>query len=247
MWAMFDSVTVSEIPSSANAVAGYVGGIYPTDSHNALVRRFPHAHVLSIAVNAEENAECLDVERGDATPDQAPAWFRRQRSRGVARPALYASLSALDGLMGIMRDAGIARHEYRVWSAHYTFEAHICGVNCGLSPAADGTQWTDKALGRNLDESLLNSGFFDGAKPRLPDLRRLTPVERREVRLYDRLNQHPARHPVGLSHVKRRLVRLRKAVYTAAEAEVKAGKQRGAAWRYRDRGARYAILWSRTR
>lgn len=244
MWAMFDSVTVSEIPRSANAVAGYVGGKWPT--YFQLKRDFPHAHVLSIAVNAGENAECLDVEPGDAVAAQAPEWYRRQRARGVVRPVLYTSLSNVPALMGAMQGAGVARHEYRVWSAHYTGRAHICGSECGLSVAADGTQWTDTALNRNLDESLLNGAFFSST-PHGPTLRDLTPRERREVRLYDRLNEHPHRHPVGLSKVRRRLVALRKDVYRAAHADIARGIPKGKAWRYRNRGARYAILWSRTK
>jgi hypothetical protein len=244
MWAMFDSVTTSEIPRSANAVAGYVGGKWPT--YATLKREFPHAHVLSIAVNAGENAECLDVEPGDAVAAQAPAWYRRQRARGVERPVLYTSLSNVPALEEAMRSSGVARHEYRLWSAHYTFHPHICGQACGLQVAADGTQWTDRALNRNLDESLLNGAFF-ASTPKRPALRDLTPRERREVRLYDRLNRRPYLHPVGLGKVRRRLVALRKAVWAAAQADVDRGVPKGKAWRYRRRGARYAILWSRTK
>lgn len=241
---MFDSVDVWEIPAYANAVAGYVGGNWPT--YAALRRRFPHAHVLSIAVNAGENAECLDVEPGDAVAGQAPEWYRRQRARGVHRPVLYTSLSNVANLEAVMRGAGVARHEYRLWSAHYTFRAHICGHACGLAVEADATQFTDRALNRNLDESLCNAAFF-GEVPHPPTLAALTPAERAQVRLFDRLNAHPHRHPVGLRKVRARLLALRKAVWAAAQHDVDRGVPKQRAWRYRNRGARYAILWSRTR
>jgi hypothetical protein len=60
--------SASAIPKTAEAVAGYVGGHWPT--YNQLVKDFPHAHKLSIAVFASEDADCLDIEKGDATPDQ---------------------------------------------------------------------------------------------------------------------------------------------------------------------------------
>jgi hypothetical protein len=148
---MFDSVTLSEIPSTAQAVAGYVGGHFPTWSN--VVADFPHAKHLSIAVNAEEDADCLDVENGDAVPNEAPAWFKRQVARGVQRPCFYADASTMPSVMAALLSAGIKRPQYRAWVAHYTHVEH-------LEPGADATQWTDKALGRNLDQSLCSAAFF---------------------------------------------------------------------------------------
>jgi hypothetical protein len=89
--AMFDDVNIDLIPKSAPAVAGYVGGRWPT--FKTLAKAFPHAKLLSIAVTAAEDAMCLDVERGDATPAQAPAWVKRQHARGVRLPIVYTSAS----------------------------------------------------------------------------------------------------------------------------------------------------------
>jgi hypothetical protein len=157
---MYDSVTLDQIPGDAPAVAGYVGGHWPT--YFQLARRFPHARRLSIAVNAGEDAECLDVEPGDAVISQAAAWARRQIARGVKRPVLYTSLSQLEQLVAALSHAGLRRQDYRLWSAHYTMHPHICGPDCGfgLTSHADATQYTDKALGRNLDESLCEASFW---------------------------------------------------------------------------------------
>lgn len=251
MFVMYDSVDTAEIPSHANAVGAYAGGNFPT--YMSVKRGWPHAHVLSIAVNSGEHRcadgtaiECLDIEPGDATPSLAPAWFHAQRSIGVKRPCFYGSLSWVPQIEAALHGAGIARHEYRVWSAHYTFHAHICGPQCGLSTSADATQWTDRALGRNLDESLCNGAFF-ASTPTPPNTRALTRAERRDVALYDRLAQHPKAHPVGLRKVRQRLVSHRKAIWAAANAEIHHGRSKASAWRFRNRGARYAILWSRTR
>lgn len=148
---MFDAVTISNIPSDATAVAGYVGGHFPTFSN--LVARFPQAKHLSIAVNASEDAECLDIENGDARPSEAPAWHVRQVSRGVKRPVFYANTSTMPSVVAELTAAKIPRSAYRLWTAHYTGQPHI-------EPGSDATQWTDKALGRELDQSLCADDFF---------------------------------------------------------------------------------------
>jgi hypothetical protein len=160
---MFDSVTVDEIPGEAKAVAGYTSGNFPTFPE--LVKRFPHALKLSIAVTASHDADCLDVEAGDAAPEEAPAWVRRQKSGGsphVRKPVVYSSLSQMPGILAKLAGAGIGRDEVLLWTAHYTDSPHVCTPACGLGFAtnADATQWTKTALGRNLDQSLCSGSFF---------------------------------------------------------------------------------------
>jgi hypothetical protein len=148
---MYDAVEVSNIPSSAGAVAGYVGGKWPT--YAELVKRFPHAAKLSIAINASEDAECLDVENGDATPADAPAWVRKQHARGIKRPVIYANTSTMPSVLQAILKNNIKRSEVRVWSAHYSYQEHV-------EPGSDATQWTDKALGKDLDQSCCEPGFL---------------------------------------------------------------------------------------
>ncbi len=160
---MFDSVTIPNIPSDAKAVAGYVGGYWPT--YWQLRLKFAKAHVLSIAINASEHAECLDIEKGDATISQATAWVKREIKRGVYRPVVYCSISDARSLMRALEVVGIKRKWVRLWTAHYTEVEHRCGPECGfgMNTVADGTQWTPRAQGKNLDESLVADNFF--AKP----------------------------------------------------------------------------------
>jgi hypothetical protein len=169
---MFDAVDLTQIPPGADAYAGYVDGAWITAP--ALRARFPGAHILSIAVFPEDDADCLDVEPGDATPQQAPVWVRRQQSRGIMRPVLYCSASVVNEVLGNLAAAGIGRSEVRLWSAHYTgISGHICGPGSCMYidpagrpvPACDGTQWTSRALGRNLDESVLCDDFFGAPAP----------------------------------------------------------------------------------
>lgn len=157
---MFDSITPAQIPANAAAVAGYVNGHWPT--FPGLAESHPHAHRLSIAVTAHADAECLDVEQGDATIDQAPMWVKRQHARGIARPVVYTSVSMAARLMETLARAGIPRTAYRLWTAHYTFRPHRCDKSCGfgMTGSADATQYSDHALGRNLDASLCSPTFF---------------------------------------------------------------------------------------
>lgn len=161
---MFDSVNVAMIPHNAEAVAGYVDGHWQT--FPKLQAKFPRAHKLSIAVFAKDDADCLDVESGDATNAEAPAWVKRQWARGVKRPVLYTSVSNWGPLAQELHRAGIKHRpwgrSYKRWSAHYTWTAHRCDRRCGMPGLrrAGATQWTDKALGRNLDESQVGRSFF---------------------------------------------------------------------------------------
>jgi hypothetical protein len=158
---MYDSVTISEIPGNAKAVAGYTGGAWPTFAK--LKTYFPQARRLSIAISASEDAECLDCEPGDASPAEAPAWVKRQKARGIKHPVVYGSASTMPQILAELAAAGIDRHGVRVWTAHYGAGKHRCGPHtCGYlkSTTADATQWTSESHGRNLDESTLTSDFF---------------------------------------------------------------------------------------
>ena len=157
---MYDSITVSQIPRGARAVAGYVGGMWPTFPQ--LQHDFPNARHLSVAVSAFEDADCLDVEQGDASPQQAPAWVRRQIARGVKRPAVYCAISSAPTVLACLRRAGIRRGQVRLWTAHYTDRPHRCSPFCrfGMWTRADATQFTPRSLGRNLDASLCAPDFL---------------------------------------------------------------------------------------
>ena len=247
MWVMYDSVTTGQIPQSAPAVAGYVGGNWPT--YSGLEQRWPHAKHLSIAVNAGEDAECLDVENGDATPADCPGWYHRQIARGVVKPVFYCSAGVAASVIDTLIVAGIPRDRYRLWTAHYTFVAHLCGPKCGVPTDADATQWTDRAAGRNLDESLCTDGFFSPAAPAAgkPTIDVLEPLERL---LADRLlvdRRHPYMHRQALARTHALLVVKRKQVWAAAQRDIERGVPHADAWHTRNRGARYLVLQELTR
>src|SRR6185437_8305729 len=153
-------VEVDLLPSGFQAYAGYVDGHFQT--YNKLKAKFPGAQLLSIAVFASSDADCLDIETGDATPEQAADWFVRQIKRGVHRPVLYANAFTMREVISVMNTAKVPRNSIRLWSAHYGNGEHICGPSsCGLiTISADGTQWTDQFRGKSVDQSVLNYDFF---------------------------------------------------------------------------------------
>lgn len=160
---MYDSIYPANLPAGADAYLGYVDGKWPT--YPELQKKFPHAHLLSLAVSATSDAEGCDCENGDLTPQQVPGWVERQIKRGVHRPVVYANASTIAGPLAVLLPA-VLRDQVRLLSAHYGEGAHICGpVTCKYPgvPACDGTQWTDAAAGVNggqVDESVLSDSFF---------------------------------------------------------------------------------------
>ncbi len=151
---MYDTTDVNTgLPvAHPQAVAGYVNGNYP--SYNGLVKRYPGAKHLSIAVNTSTDARCLDVETGDATPADAPAWVRRQHARGIARPIVYANASTMEAVLAALNADFIKRGEYLLWEAHYDNIANV-------PPGRDAKQYRNvETPGHNYDISECQPWFL---------------------------------------------------------------------------------------
>lgn len=168
---MYDDINVSLIPKNAEAVAGYIGGRWPT--YPKVVAGWPKAKHMSIAVAANYNADCLDVEPGDAAPAQAAGWIRQQAKLRAAskegyntnKPVVYTNASHGQALIDSLTAAGLVYgKDYLWWSAHYNPAQgeHFCSPKCGfgIKVTAHGTQFTDAANKENLDESILSYAFF---------------------------------------------------------------------------------------
>lgn len=160
----------SIVPETKPEVIGsYWNGIYA----NTTVAReaFPHARHVQYDVNASEpRADILDIESGDAVPSQAPGWSREYKGT-LDHPGLYTSASNVMAVVTAMLDAGFKRDEFLVQSAHYTYEAHICGPRTCGEPQADATQYADHGhRGQNTDLSLFSDHFFGAVKPPKPDM-----------------------------------------------------------------------------
>jgi len=191
---MYDTTTIGTVPNDPFALAGYVGGWWPT--FGPLTRTWPRAHTVSIAINAKERAACLDVEPGDATPGQVAAWDRGQQRAGVERPCDYSDWSEwVNEIRPALERAGIHRSEVWEWDAFYNGRPHI-------DPSFDGTQYTDRCLGRNLDCSLVSKAFLSIARPPLVAKRPPAPKpkpspSKRRAELKALLGAYSKRNPHG--------------------------------------------------
>lgn len=164
----YDSIENDQFPPGGAAYAAYVdGGIGNQPNYAYIVSAFPKAQHLSIALFASDNADALDVEPGASAPSDIPGWYARQVARGIERPVIYANAYTMHAeVLPVLAAAGIAAAGTRLWTAHYGLGEHVCGPkSCGaVGVDVDGTQWTQNAMGRVLDQSLLLDNFF-GALP----------------------------------------------------------------------------------
>jgi hypothetical protein len=113
---MYDGVNASTLPASgAQLVAGYTDGNWP--SYAALVARFPTLTHVAVTVSADDNTGIvLDVETGDATPEEAVNWVLTRRAAG-ADPTVYCSVSEWPSVQAAFDTHDVAQPYY--WVAHY--------------------------------------------------------------------------------------------------------------------------------
>lgn len=156
MVTFYDSTRPSLIPAGANACLYKTGPFAVTDP--CVIERL--GQVLSIDVTAEDPAGCsiLDVETGDATPDDVVPWAKARRAASPPSPIrLYCNLSTwpavkaqvrtFDGVDGL----GVAaRKAVRYWIANPTGSPH-------LVPGAAATQW---GWFEDYDQSLAHPRWY---------------------------------------------------------------------------------------
>lgn len=156
---MYDSVTATDIPLSAELVAGYCDGPYAWSA--ADWHRFAQATCVRITITAAANdGHVLDVETGDATPAQAPGWVLMRRAAGVT-PSVYMNASTWPAV----RDAFAAQHvdEPPYWVAAYDGDPHI-------PPGAVAHQWVNQpGSGGHYDLSTV-ADYWPGVDPAPEDL-----------------------------------------------------------------------------
>ena len=103
----------------------------------------------------------LDVEAGAATMEGAIEWTRAMHSHGMKRPCLYVSLARASPLVKYLTYRGVPRDTFRLWTAHWTGRAHLCGESCGFYGERPGaTQWTNEPMGKHYDESIASHAWL---------------------------------------------------------------------------------------
>lgn len=143
---LYDSTASADIPSSAEAVAGYANGQFAWS--RADWDRWSHVPTLSIDVLNEGVGNVLDVEQGDATPADAPAWLAGARKRGIALPTIYCNLATFSSVISEFLRQGVPQGAY--WIADWTGGAHQ------VSPPASAVQFADPASsGGHYDTSVV--------------------------------------------------------------------------------------------
>ena len=120
MRTLYDAITPENIPKDAVMVAGYTSGNWPTFPR--LRAMFPNAILVSIAINAQHDAQVLDVERGDALPTEAPSWCLRQLARGQT-PTIYCNTSTWPSVRAAFDSAKLSYPLW--WRADYNGHAKL--------------------------------------------------------------------------------------------------------------------------
>jgi hypothetical protein len=115
---MYDSTNPNDIPPDSELVAGYVTGPYtwPADAWERF--KAQGKKLVRIATQARYNTgNCLDVEKGDATPEEAPDWVLMRRAAGEI-PSVYCNyLNSLPLVRAAFQQRGIAEPPY--WVSRY--------------------------------------------------------------------------------------------------------------------------------
>ena len=155
---MFDDVNYSLIPRDPHAVLYYINGRIGVRTEKEMRKEFPHARLLGISVTGDVPAEAYDIEQGDYTPSQAAGLYSTAKNHGIWRPCFYANMSTMPAVKASLNTIVKAREDVRLLVAEYDDIPLI-------PPGYDGKQFTDNALGRSLDESILLTSFFPPAKP----------------------------------------------------------------------------------
>ena len=144
---IYDSVTPSSIPGGAKA-AVYSNGSYAASPSQVA----GHANTLWIDTNGSNpKANALDVEPGDATPQQAGTWVQQKLTATPKQTAIvYTMLSQWDATKQAISALPPQMQSHVKW-----WIADPTGVN-HVVPGSDATQWY---WGQNYDITTANPGF----------------------------------------------------------------------------------------
>lgn len=152
---LYDSTNPFDIPAGV-AAAGYCDGIYAWSAIGWA--RFPTAKRIAVSA-ATNDGEALDVETGDATPDQAPGWVKMRRAAGVLQPWVYVNRSNRSAVEFNLNKFGIMSDQVALWVA--TLDGTQT-VPAGPYPVA-AVQYANSTIsGGHYDISLVNQTFGPG-------------------------------------------------------------------------------------
>lgn len=121
MRTMYDAVTAANIlkkDPQPVLVAGYIDRIVLAPWSAADWALFPDARKVTIVKKAStRDGHVLDVEPGDATPEQAPGWAAQRRADGFAYPTIYCNRSTWPAVKAAFAAQGVAAPLYWIATA----------------------------------------------------------------------------------------------------------------------------------
>ena len=142
-----------DFPAAA-IVAGYCNGDFAWS--DADWNLFPHAERVTISVTASANeGDVLDVESGDATPDETEGWIAMRKAAGLYQPTIYCSLSVVPAVR-IGTGRWVLGRDYCLWVADYD------GSAASVYPLSAAKQY------RNTDQYDVSVVYDDGWPRRTP-------------------------------------------------------------------------------
>lgn len=157
---MYDGINslaagIARVFPGLKRVAGYVDGRYAWSGREWGL--FPDPVIrVGVAVRASTNAgDVLDVETGDAIPDQAHGWIAMRKAAGLYRPTIYCSLSVVPAVRAGTGSFVLGK-DYDIWVAHYTGQPHQAYPGCAA------TQYESTA---NWDASIVHDTAWPHRKP----------------------------------------------------------------------------------
>ena len=165
---MRDSTTAADIPlHGLGLAAGYGNGIYKWSA--ADWARFPGIPHVGIDVNGSDAAGCgvLDVEKGDATPDHAPAWVRaRLALKPAYPPIIYCNRSTLTPVFNALNAAGLhVVRDFRLWIATLDGVTKTVPDMTGVTAVQYAGQ---QQTGGHYDESIVYDDTWHAQPPKPP-------------------------------------------------------------------------------
>jgi hypothetical protein len=171
---MYDAVVAANIPTRPvpTLVAGYDDQIVIPPWTAPDWARFPHSILVRIVKKASSvglGRQVLDVERGDATPAQAPGWVIRQRAL-AQDPTVYCDLATWPDVIAAFTAAKVGQPHY--WVAHYDGFASLPTMG-GITAVAH--QYTN---GKLFDTSVVADVWpgVDKKGPTVTDLQNTDPT-----------------------------------------------------------------------
>ena len=152
---MRDSTTPTDIPiHGTDLVAGYVNGGFKWSAEGfARFSGIPHIRIDVSGTNPE-NAEVLDVERGDADVPTAVIWAKKRKTAfpDGYPPIIYCNRGMLTPLFNAMNAAGLQIvRDFRTWIATLDGTKTVHDMTGVTAVQYAGSQLT----GGHYDESIV--------------------------------------------------------------------------------------------